>query len=165
MKKLFLLTLLIFTYCIQIDAQDMRLVGTWKWHYDSPYEDGQEGMPPRDECIRIDVVDGKIFVRLKFEGKDGNGRPMQHREEAEDVNENSDGSISFNRFYCKKEYDNDDRLYWTVWTHYTVKYEGGRLLSSETLIGRSYNKNGILVKEELRGSPERKVYYNEKDNR
>ncbi len=163
MKKL-LLTLLVFTCCIQIDAQDTRYVGTWKWHYDSPYEDGQEGMPPHDEYIRIDFEDGKFFVRLKFEGKDGNGRPMQHREEAEDVNENSDGSISFNRYYCKKEFDNDDRLLFTVWTHYIVKYEGGRLISYEKDMSEAYNRNGNLVKEDKNKTVTQKIYYNEKDN-
>ena len=149
---------------MNLSAQDTRYVGTWKWHYDSPYDDAQNGLPPHDEYIRIDFEDGKVYVRLKFEGKDGYGRPMQSRLEAEDVNVNSDGSISFNRYYCKKEYDNDERLWLTVWTHYIVKYEGGRLFSSEILMGQSYDKSGNLIKEDLNHHHTQKIYYNEKDN-
>lgn len=100
-------------------AQDARYVGTWKWHYDSPYEDGQEGPPPRDEFIRIDIEDSIVYVRLKIIGKDGYGRPFHSRREGENVRVNTDGSISFDKYLSKKEYDNEDRLYWTVWTHYT----------------------------------------------
>lgn len=164
MKKQLLLILLALTCVIKTNAQDIRYVGTWKWHYDSPYEDGEEGPPPRDEFIRIDIEDDIVYVRLKIIGKDGEGRPFQSRREGENVRVNSDGSISFDKYLSKKEYDNEDRLYWTVWTHYTIKYGGGRLLSSEKLMGEAYNKNGILVKEDKNRTATQKVYYNEKDN-
>ena len=164
MKKLLLLILFALICVIETNAQDTRYVGTWKWHYDSPYEDGQEGIPPRDEYIRIDIEDGQIFVRLKMIGKDGYGRPFQSRNEGENVRINADGSISFDKYICKKDFDKDDNLYWTVWTHYNVKYEGGRLNVSEKLIGKAYNWNDDFVKEENNHKPIRKIYYNEKDN-
>lgn len=163
--KHFLFALLFGFVCpASAKAQDARYVGTWKWHYDSPYEDGEEGPPPRDEFIRIDIEDSIVYVRLKIMGKDGYGRPFQSRNEGENVSINADGSISFDKFLSKKEYDNEDRLYWTVWTHYTIKYGGGRLLSSEKDMGEAYNKNGILVKEDKNRTATQKVYYNEKDN-
>ncbi len=164
MKRLILLYLFSITYIIGIQAQDSRYVGTWKWHYDSPYEDGEEGMPPRDEYIKINIEDGSVWISIKMEGKDGNGHPFVSREEAEDIRVNSDGSISFRRYICKKEYDNDKQLYLTVWDSYTVRYAGGRLISNEEVNEESYSANGILVKSEYHKMPRKKTYYNEKDN-
>ena len=164
MKKL-LFSFFCSCIVVMLYAQDTRYVGTWKWHYDSPYEDGVEGIPPRDEYIRIDIEDGQIYVRLKYIGKDGNGRPLQTRREGENVVFNADGSISFNEYICKREYDKDDHLYWTVWTHYVVKYEGGRLKVTEKTMGEGYNSNGYLIKDdEGAHNSVQKIYYNEKDN-
>ena len=164
MKKILLLTLMCLG-CFAISyAQNTRYVGTWKWHFDSPYEDGQEGIPPRDEYIRIDIEDGQVYVRLKMIGRDGYGRPFQSRTEGENIIINADGSISFDKYICKKTYDKCEHLYLTVWDHYVVKHEGGRLISSEKTMGESYNGNGDLVKEEKNREPIRKIYYNENDN-
>lgn len=54
---------------------------------------------------------------------------------------NPDGSISFDDYLSKKEYDKDNGLYWTVWYHYVAKYEGGRLKVSEKLMGE-----GVFVR-------------------
>lgn len=160
MKKL-LLILLILARCIQIDAQDTRLVGTWKYHYDSPHEDGQNGTPPYDEYIRIDIEDGKVYVRTKLVWK--NNGEGYHRE-GENVIVNTDGSISFDVYSKKREYDSEDYLYWTSWTHYTILYKGGRLISYENPITETYNKNGRLVKKNKINESIKKLYYNEKDN-
>ncbi len=160
MKKLLLLTLLVFTCCIQIDAQDTRLAGTWKWHID---ENG--GNASWDYYIRIDIENSNVYVRLKLVGNNVDGRDFQTRTEGENVRVNADGSISFDDYLSKKEYDNEDHLYWTVWNHYNVKYEGGRLNVSQKLMGEGCNHNGYLVKDERDISPvKHRVYYNEKDN-
>lgn len=165
MKKLLLLTFIVFASAFKADAQDTRCIGTWKWHYDSPYEDAQDGMPPRDEYIRIDIEDGQIYIRLKRVGKDGNGHPFQSHREGENISVNTDGSITFDEYLSKNEYDNEDHLYWTVWYHYVVRYKGGRLNVSQTLMGEGRNRNGYLVKDERDISPvKHRVYYNEKDN-
>lgn len=165
MKRIIILSILFVFQLIVIRAQDSRYEGTWKWHYDSPYEDGVEGIPPRDEYIRINIEDGKVWISIKIEGKDGNGHPFVRREEAEDISENSDGTVSFKRYICKNEYDNEDHLYWTVWTHYIIKYEGGRLKVSEETMGIGCNRSGAIVKDERDVSiTVQKTYYNEKDN-
>lgn len=151
---------------LNLSAQDARYVGTWKWHYDSPYEDEIEGPHSQDKYIRIDIEDDLIFVRLKLESKNYKGLPFQTRRDGENVEVNNDGSISFNEFICKKEYDKDDHLYWTVWTHYIAKYEGGRLKVTEELMGEGRDGNGYLVKDD-KNNPvniKQKTYYNEKDN-
>lgn len=159
MKKLFLLTFVVFACCIKVDAQDTRLVGTWKYHRD---EIG--GNASWDYYIRIDIENGNVYVRLKLVGNNVDGRDFQTRTEGEHVRVNADGSISFDDYLSKKEYDNDDHLYWTVWNHYVVRYEGGRLLSSQTLMGEAYNRSGYLVKEDKNRGTTQKIYYNEKDN-
>ena len=159
--KHFLFALLFGFVCLaSAKAQDARYVSTWKWHYDSPYEDGEEGTPPHDEYIRIDIEDGQVYVRLKVVWKKGDG---PHRE-GENVIVNTDGSISFDVYSKKREYDSEDRQYWTSWTHYTILYKGGRLISYENPITETYNKNGRLVEKSKMNEPIQKIYYNEKDN-
>lgn len=160
MKKQLLLILLALTCVIKTNAQDTRYVGTWKWHYDSPYENGQEGTPPHDEYIRIDIEDGQVYIRLKVVWKNGDGP----RREGENVIVNTDGSISFDEYTKKKEYDSEDHLYWTARTHYNISYKGGRLISHENPILEAYDKNGRLVEKSKMNDPIQKIYYNEKDN-
>ena len=162
----FLFALMFGFVCLaSAKAQDTRYVGTWKWHYDSPYEDGEEGPPPRDEFIRIDIEDSIVYVRLKKIGKDGQGRPLQYRTEGEQINVNFDGSIIFNEFICKNDYDKEDRLYYTAWYRYVVKYEGGRLQASVSYRCEGRNSNGVLISDNKNSTkPENRTYYNEKDN-
>lgn len=165
MKKILFFVTVCLLCATTVIAQDDRYVGTWKWHYDSPYDDEIEGPHSRDEFIRIDIEDGMVFVRTKLESKNFKGIPFQNRYEGENVVVNTDGSISFDVFLCKKEYEDSDRLYWTVWYHYTIKYEGGRLLCSERLEGLGYDSYGHIVEDhtELNRATQ-KTYYNEKDN-
>lgn len=162
MKKPFLLTFLVFACCIQIDAQDTRLVGTWKCHREAVMGDGEHYC--WDNYIRIEMEDNHLYVRLK-QITNINGKEHQDRTEGEHIVINSDGSISFDDYLSKKEYDNEDHLYWTVWYHYVIRYGGGRLNVSQKLMGEGRNRNGYLVKDERDNhSVEHKIYYNEKDN-
>lgn len=150
---------------LNLSAQDIRYAGTWKWHYDSPYDDEIEGPHSQDKYIRIDFEDDEIFVRLKLESKNYKGLPFSTRKDGENIIVNNDGSISFDEYLSKKEFDKDDQLYWTVWTHYNVKYEGGRLKVSEKTMGFGCNSLGSIVKDERdKAFTQQKVYYNEKDN-
>ena len=165
MKKLLLSAVFSLLCAISVNAQDDRYVGTWKWHYDSPWDDEVEGPHDRDEFIRINIEDGKVFVRTKLESKNYKGISFQYRYEGKNVVVNTDGSISFDVFLCTKEFDDDDRLYWTIWYHYTIKYEGGRLLVSQTFHGLAYDSNGHIVKiDDGHSHIEHKTYYNENDN-
>lgn len=148
-------------YVASTKAQDARYVGTWKWHYDSPYEDGQNGTAPYDEYIRIEIEDGQVYVRKKLVWK-SNGEGY-HRE-GENVMINKDGSISFDVYSKKREYDGEDHLYWTAWTHYLISYIGRRLISHENPILEAYDKNGRLVDKSKMNDPIQKIYYNERDN-
>lgn len=166
MKRILLFYLFTISV-ISINAQDSRYVGTWKWHYDSPWDDEIEGPHNRDEYIRIDNEDNKFYVRVKIETKNYKGLPIVIRRDGENIEINTDGSISFDGYNCKNEYDNDDHLYWTVWTHYNVKYEGGCLKVIEKLMGIGCNKYGIIVKDDRNkysSNTTQKTYYNEKDN-
>ena len=165
MIRTFLSILLIASF-LGAKAQDKRYAGTWICHEEMTFDEdnGSRIQSSWDHYIRIDLENDLYFVRLKLIGKNVDGRDFQSRREGENVKVNTDGSISFDEYLTKKEYDNEDRLYWTVWTHYTIKYEGGRLLSSEKLMGEAYNKNDILVKEDKNRTATQKVYYNEKDN-
>ena len=161
MKHLLVAMLFGLVFVASAKAQDTRYVGTWKWHYDSPYEDGQNGVAPYDEYIRIDIEDGVVYVRKKLVWK--NNDEGYHRE-GENVMINTDGSISFDVYSKKREYDSEDRLYWTAWTHYTILYKGGRLISHENPKLEAYDKNGRLVEKSKMNEPIHKIYYNEKDN-
>lgn len=165
MRRFFLFSFFVL-YAIGIHAQDYRYVGTWKWHYDSPYDDETEGPHSQDQYIRIDIEDGQVYVRLKLESKNYKGIPFQTRREGEHVRINSDGSISFDEYLSKNEYDNEDHLYWTVWCHYVAKYEGGRLKVIEKLMGEGRNSNGDLVKDDKNNpaNVKQKTFYNEKDD-
>lgn len=167
MKKILLLAFLVFACAVKTDAQDKRYAGTWKFHHEETFEEDNEKKSHAtwDHFIRIDIEDSNIYVRLKLIGNNVDGRDFQTRREGENINLNSDGSISFNDYLSKNEYDKDDRLYWTVWYYYVVKYEGGRLNVSEKLMGEGRNGNGHLIKDEKNISPiKHKFYYNEKDN-
>lgn len=165
MKKVFILTMISLLCAANAMAQDTRYVGTWKWHYDSPYDDETEGPHSQDKYIRIDFEDDEIFVRLKLESKNYKGLPFSTRRDGENIEINNDGSISFDEYLSRKEYDKDDHLYWTVWTHYNVKYEGGRLKVSEKTMGVGYNSYDSIVKDERdKAFSQQKTYYNEKDN-
>lgn len=164
--KHFLFALMFGFVCLaSAKAQDARYEGTWKWHYDSPYDDEIEGPHSQDKYIRIDVEDGQVYVRLKFESKNYKGLPFSTRREGENIKVNADGSLSFDEYLSKKELDKDDHLYWTVWTHYIVKYEGGRLKVFEKTMGVGYNSFDSIVKDERDNAfTQQKTYYNEKDN-
>lgn len=165
MKKLLLLTFIVLACCVNTDAQDKRYAGTWKWHNELAAFNDDNTLSVWDYFIRIDIEDHNIYVRLKIVGNNVDGKNVQSRREGENVVVHDDGSISFDEYLSKNEYDNDDRLYWTVWTHYVVKYEGGRLNVTEKLMGEGRNRNGYLVKDERDISPiKHKIYYNEKDN-
>lgn len=165
MKHLLVAMLFGLVFVASAKAQDTRYVGTWKWHYDSPYDNEIEGPHSQDKFIRIDIEGDEIFVRLKFESKNYRGLPFSTRREGENIRVNADGSISFDEYLSKKEYDNEDRLYWTVWTHYNVKYDGGRLKVSEKTMGIGYNRFDSIVKDERDNAfTQQKTYYNEKDN-
>lgn len=165
MKKILLLTIICLVCTTKTYAQDTRYAGTWKWHYDSPYDDEIEGPHSRDEYIRIDIEDSKVYVRLKLESKNYKGLPFSTRRDGENVEVHTDGSISFDEYLSKKEYDKDDHLYWTVWIHYNVKYEGASLKVSEKTMGVGRNSYGSIVKDERDLAPiQQKTYYNEKDN-
>ena len=165
MKHFFLVMLFGLIYVASTKAQDARYVGTWKWHYDSPYDDEIEGPHSQDKYIKIDVEDGQFFVRLKLESKNYKGLPFQTRRDGENIEVYNDGSISFDEYLSKKEFDKEDHLYWTIWTHYNVKYEGGRLKVSEKTMGVGCNNYGSIVKDERdKAYTQQKTYYNEKDN-
>lgn len=155
-----------FVYLASAKAQDARYVGTWKWHFDSPYDNEIEGPHSRDEFIRIDIEDNQVFIRLKLESKNDKNLPFVTRREGENVIVHDDGKISFDEYLGKNEYDQDDNLYWTVWQHYVVNYEGGRLNVIRKLMGEGRNKDGALIKDD-KNNPRHiwhKTYYNEKDN-
>ena len=164
-RSLFLILFTVFV--LGIRAQDTRYSGTWIWHDEMTFGEDNE---PRvqsswDHFIRIDIDGDLVFVRLKLVGKNVDGRDFQTRREGENVVLNSDGSISFDEYLSKKEYDKDDHLYWTIWTHYIVKYEGGRLKVSEKTMGVGCNSSGSIIKDERNVSTTKyKTYYNEKDN-
>lgn len=165
MKKLILLIFFALTCGIEVNAQDARYVGTWKWHFDSPYDDEIEGPHSQDKYIRIYFEDDEIFISLKLESKNYKGLPFSTRRDGENIIVDNDGSISFDEYLSKKEYDKDDQLYWTIWTHYNVKYEGGRLKVSEKTMGVGCNSFGSIVKDEReKAFTQQKTYYNEKDN-
>lgn len=143
-------------------AQDTRYVGTWKHHREAVMGDGEHYN--WDNFIRIDMEDNHVYVRLK-QITNVDGKEHQDRTEGEHIVINTDGSISFDDYINKNGYHDDDNLYWTVWYHYVVKYEGGRLNVSQKLMGEGRNHNGNLIKDEKNIHPvEHKVYYNEKDN-
>ena len=153
--------------CALANAQDSRYAGTWKCHSEETFEEdnGEKSRAMWDHFIRIDIEDQQTYVRLKLIGTNVDGRDFQTRREGENIINNPDGSISFNDYLCKNEYDKDDHLYWTVWYHCVAKYEGGRLKVSERLMGEGRNNNGYLVKDETNIHPiKQKLYYNEKDN-
>ena len=156
MKKLIVFCMLLVQFCTAAVAQDARFAGTWKYHEDQPLD--------CDYYIRIDVEDGEVFVRTKMEGKTYNSKDFQTRYEAENVVVNNDGSVSFDVYKDKKTYDDEDHLYWTIWDHYTVKYKGGRLLSSEKTYMLGFNASGREVKDFSDRIGRSRVYYNEKDN-
>lgn len=162
MKRILLLLLFGIVGICSIDAQDSRYIGTWKYHNEATMGDGEHYN--WDYFIRIDIEDSNIYVRLKLI-TNIDGKEYQKRTEGEHVMVNTDGSISFDDFLSKNEYHQDDYLYWTVWQHYVVKYESGRLNVSQKLMGEGYNGNGYLVKDEKQLHPiNHMVYYNEKDN-
>ena len=167
MKSFIIVSMLCLAFGLSVNAQDAQYVGTWIFHNEATFneDDGSCSHATWDHYIRIDVEDNSFFVRLKLVGKDVEGRDFQTRREGENVVINPDGSISFDDYLSKKEYDNEDHLYWTVWYHYDAKYEGGRLKVSEKLMGEGRNSNGYLVKDEKDlHHVERRTYYNEKDN-
>ena len=137
----------------------------WEPGNDSPFDDEIEGPHDQDHFIRIDIEGNHVYVRLKLESKNHKGVPFQTRREGENIYIHTDGSISFDDFLSKNMLDKDDHLYWTIWDHYVVKYEDGRLTVSQELMGEGRNSNGYLVKDEKDISPvKHKIYYNEKDN-
>ena len=154
MRKLVLMIALPMLFCVAAVAQDARLAGVWKYH---------------DQLndwwyIRIDIEDGDVCVSSKVMGQSTDGNDFQVRWEAENVVVNSDGSISFDVYKDKKTYSTDDHLYWTIWTHFTVKYKVGRLQSTEKTYGLGYNSNGCLVEDISDRSTRNRIYHNEKDN-
>ncbi len=157
MKKAFILFTMVFC-ALALNAQDARLAGVWKFH-----EDSNDKTDSWDFFIRIDIDDNDVFISLKMTGV-VDGKNVQGRREAENVVVNSDGSISFDDYFSKKEYDNQDHLYWTAWNHYSAKYKGGRLFVNVKLMGLGYDKNGNIIKDDRYRSGKNRVYYNEKDN-
>ena len=147
-------------------AQDPRLQGVWKYHFDSYYDESVEVhiIPSWDDYLRIDIGDDEVFISMKRVGKYGNGTPYTKREEPEDIRVNEDGSISFKKYLIKKDYNEDDHLYHTMWWSYTVKYSGGRLVVVRDTNVEYYNSNGNLVKSSCHEEPEKIIYFNEKDN-
>ena len=153
--------------CALANAQDSRYAGTWKCHFEETFEEdnGEKSRAMWDHFIRIDIEDQQTYVRLKLIGTNVDGRDFQTRREGENIINNPDGSISFDEYLSKKEIDKDDNLYWTVWTHYNIKYEGGRLKVSEKTMGVGCNSLGSIIKDERdKAFTQQKTYYNEKDN-
>ena len=157
MKKLIVLSIVALLSCMAVMAQDARLAGTWK---------DSERLPLNDDYyIRIDIEDGEVYVRTKVEGLTIDGKDFKARYEAENVVVNNDGSVSFDVYKDKLTYDSEDHLYWTIWTHYTVKYRGGRLLSTEKTYSLGYDSNGHIVEDYSDRTGGKSItYYNEKDN-
>lgn len=158
MKKAFILFTLALFCSLALNAQDARLAGVWKFH-----EYSGDKTDSWDKFIRIDIDGNDVFISLKTTGVI-DGKKFQSRGEAENVIVNSDGSISFDHYFSKKEYDNQDHLYWTAWDHYKVKYKGGRLFVNVKLMGLGYDNNGHLIKDDRDRPGKDCVYYNEKDN-
>lgn len=166
MIRTFLSILLIASF-LGAKAQDKRYAGTWICHEEMTFDEdnGSRIQSSWDHYIRIDLENNLFFVRLKLIGKNVDGRDFQTRREGENVVSNSDGSISFDEYLSKKEYDKDDHLYWTIWTHYIAKFEGGRLKVSERTMGVGCNSYGSIIKDERDlATTKHKIYYNEKDN-
>ena len=161
MKRLLLTSLLSLICLMTVMAQDSRYAGTWIC-LEEEYRSGEHCI--WDRYIRIDIEDSNVYVRLK-QINNIDGKISQHRGEGEHVIVNSDGSISFDEYLSKNEYDDDDHLYWTVWEHYVLRYKGGRLNVSQKLMGEGCNSNGRLVEDGKHRNPIKYMtYYNEKDN-
>lgn len=156
-KKALLLFALPMLFILSAMAHDSRLAGVWKY---------QENLDNMNIVyfIKISIEDGNVFIRTKIEGINEYHHEWQTYREAENIEVNSDGSISFDVYSRKNEYDNDDHMFWTSWTHYIVKYKGGgRLHSIEKWYLYSHNSDGRISKD-MSGPSFTHIYYNEKDN-
>ena len=161
MNRVLLLAIICFACTIKASSQSNPLCGTWKYHREANMGGGEHYS--WDYYIRIDIEENNVFVRLK-QVTNIDGKEFQDRTEGEHVMVNTDGSISFDDFLSKNEYHQDDCLYWTVWQHFVVKYEGGRLKVTRKLMGEGRNKDGVLIKDDKNHLIEHMTYYNEKDN-
>lgn len=158
MKKAFILFTLALFCSLALNAQDARLAGVWKNSRDSGLPDVKD----LQEYIRIDIEDNHIYVSEKMTRK-VDGEFIQTYAEAENITVNPDGSISFDIYLSKNEYDNQDHLYWDVWEHYFCKLKGSRLYVTITFNGKGRDKNGRIVNNGNQATMNY-VYYNEKDN-
>ena len=164
MKKLSLLrvlaVVLLIAGAVSAYAQepDPRLAGVWKRHVIGP------GNFVWDQFIRVDIESSQVFVNIKKIGSDDEGKPFQNYDDAKDITINSDGSVSFNVYYCQSEKDDEDHLYWTVWDSYTIRVEGGRLNVTEKGNGYGANSQGRIIDHRSLTSPRHYTYFNINDN-
>lgn len=138
---------------------DPRLAGVWKRHIIGA------GNFVWDQFIRVDIDGSQVFVSIKKIGSDDDGKPFQYYDDAKDITINSDGSVSFSVYYCQREYDDEDHLYWTQWDRYTIKNEGKRL--NVTVKWEAYGANSqgrILRDRRSLTSPQHFTYFNINDN-
>ena len=160
--KHFLFALLFgLIYVASTKAQDTRYVGTWIYHYPGYYVDGEEIWPKRDEYLRIDETDGKLYISIK-RGKDGS---FWGYSEATHVQLSEDGFLSFNEGYDNIVKHDDGRTS-HCYNSYCTWIKGRTLYVRPTLEFYWYYPDGRL---QSHTSSEWKpdaiwVYHNEKDN-
>lgn len=159
MKHNFILFAMCLMCTISVCAQDARLAGVWKRHITGP------GNAEWDRFIRVDIDGLQAFVYFKEIGKTDDGKPFMRYKDAKRITINTDGSISFNIYYCEREYDNEDRLYWTVWDNYIIRYAYGRLNVTERGQGYGANSQGGIIKDQTNlQSSNNYIYFNVKDD-
>ena len=165
MKKLIVLgmvaVVLLLTGAMSAYAQepDPRLAGVWKRHVT------HRSSAEWDKFIRVDIDDSQVFVSIKEAGIDANGKHFQRYDDAKDITINSDGSVSFDVYHDTSDLGNDDHLYWTLWTHYTIKNEGRRLNVTEKGEAYGANSQGRIIEDQRNLTrPEHYTYFNINDN-
>lgn len=145
--------------CAYAQEPDPRLAGVWKRHRIGP------GNCKGDEFIRVDIDGLQVFVNLKTDGTTEEGEQFQRYDDAKDITINSDGSVSFNVYMSERSYDEQDNLYWTTWTSYTIRWEGGRLKAIEKGEGYGANSQGRIIEDQSNLTrPRHYTYFNINDN-
>ena len=114
---------------------DPRLAGVWKRHIDRPNI-------KKDKYIRVDIEGSEVFVSVKEIGTIDD-QSFQNYDDAEDITVNSDGSISFNVYLAKNEYD--EGVYSSTWESHTIRVKGGRLISIEKQRGCEKDSKGNIL--------------------
>lgn len=152
MKRIIVLCLVMWCVALMVIAQESKFVGTW-----AP-SDSLDNL----EYIKIDVDDGRYFVNVERVNTDDEGMPHKSYYEGENVELQSDGSLSF--YVCLHENLRcGDGKTVSVLIHYNVIVYDGKLYSLERWDEYYYDQDGLKEVVYDR-NPNQYIYYNERDN-